>query len=30
MGRSSDAHIEMLENMSDEERQKYEEQEAHV
>ena len=27
MGRSSDAHIEMLENMSDEERQKYEEQE---
>ena len=27
MGRSSDAHIEMFENMSDEERQKYEEQE---
>ena len=27
MGRSSDAHIEMLENMSDEEMQKYEEQE---
>tara|TARA_A100001391_G_C5006402_1_gene262110 strand:+ start:186 stop:698 length:513 start_codon:yes stop_codon:yes gene_type:complete len=27
MGRSSDAHIEMLENMSDEERQEYEKQE---